>query len=86
MIPLCNHSGGNLLRVTFRIPSYINDGFSVPKQPTGLTRCLFTQKKSTTDLRPDSKCESDQGYCKFGGEKTTSAWNWWPQASVQGSG
>ena len=49
---MCNPSGGNLSdRVTFRIPSNINDGTPVRKQPTGLTR-LFTQKRSTTGQIP----------------------------------
>ena len=45
-------------RVTFRIPSNINDGAPVRTRPTGLTRCLFTQKMSTTDLRSDSNADS----------------------------
>ena len=39
-------------RVTFRILPNISDGAPVRRQPTGLTRCLFIQKRSTTDLRP----------------------------------
>ena len=74
-----------LLRVTFRIPSNINNGAPVQKQPMGLTHCLFTQKRSTTDLRPDSKCGSNQRCCKFGGGRTASTWNWQPQAGVQES-
>ena len=31
-------------RVTFRIPSNINDGAPVQKQPTGLTRFVYTEK------------------------------------------
>ena len=46
-------------RVTFRIPSNINDGAPLRKQSTTLTCRLFLQKSSTTDLRPDSKCGSD---------------------------
>ena len=61
MIPQCNPSGGNLLlrQATFRIPSNINNGAPLQKQPTTLTRRLFQQKSSTTDLRPNSKCGSD---------------------------
>ena len=53
-------------RVTFRIPSNINDGAPLRKQPTTLTRRLFPQKKSPTDLRPDSKCGSDWRRCECG--------------------
>ena len=46
-------------RVTIRIPSNINNGAPLRKQPKALTRRLFLQKSSTTDLRPDSKCRSE---------------------------
>ena len=46
-------------RVTFRIPSNINDGAPLWKQSMDLTRWLFPQKSSTADLRPDFKCGSD---------------------------
>ena len=46
-------------RVTFRNPSTINDGAPLRKQSTGLTRSLFPQKSSTSDLRTDSKYGSD---------------------------
>ena len=52
-------------RVTFRIPSNINDGAPLRKQPTALTRRLF-QQKSSTDLRPDSKSEFDRKRCECG--------------------
>ena len=61
-IPLCNPLVVETFssdRVTFRIPSNINDGAPLRKQSTTLTRRLFLQKSSTTDLRPDSKCGSD---------------------------
>ena len=46
-------------RVTFRIPSNINDRAPLRKQPTGLTRWLFPQRSSTADLQLDSTCGSD---------------------------
>ena len=51
-------------RVTFRIPSKINDGAPMRKQPTALTRRMFPQESPTTDLRPDSKCGSDWRQCE----------------------
>ena len=53
-------------RVTFRIPSNINDGAPLEKQSTALTRRLFPQKSSSTDLQPDSKCGSDWRRCQCG--------------------
>ena len=53
-------------RVTFRMPSNINDGASLRKQPTALTHRLFPQKSFTTDLQPDSKCESNWRRCECG--------------------
>ena len=43
-------------RVTFRIPSNINDGAPVWKQPSGLTRCLLHRKGSpqTSDRIPNA--------------------------------
>ena len=43
-------------RVTFRIPSNINDGAPVRKQSTSLTHCLFTHKGSpqTSDRIPNA--------------------------------
>ena len=61
-IPLCNSSGGNLLR---QLPN-INDGGPLRKQPTSQTSWLFPQKNSTTDVRSDFKCRSDQRFCKSG--------------------
>ena len=54
-------------RVTFRNLSNINDVASLWKQAMGLTRWLFPQKSSTADLRLDSKCGSDSGWCKVRG-------------------
>ena len=42
-------------KVTFRIPSNINDNAPLRKQPTSLTRSLFPQKISTADVHSDSK-------------------------------
>ena len=46
-IPLCNPMVETLFsdRYTFRIPSNINDGILLRKQPTALTHRLFRQKK-----------------------------------------
>ena len=46
-------------KVTFRIPSNINDGAPLRKQPTASTCRVFPQKRSTTDLRLVSICGSD---------------------------
>ena len=43
-----------------------NDGSSLRKQPVALTRRLFLQESSTTDLRPDSKCGSAWRRCESG--------------------
>ena len=56
-IPLCNPMVETLFsdRYTFRIPSNINDGIPLRKQPTALTRRLFPQKKTpsqTSDRIP----------------------------------
>ena len=53
-------------RVTFRIPSNINDGTPLRKQLTALIGRLLLQKSSTTDPRSDSKCGSDWRCCKCG--------------------
>ena len=53
-------------KATFRIPSNINDGAPLRKQPTALTRRLFPQKNSTAGLRSDSKCGSDWRRCECG--------------------
>ena len=55
-ISLCNTSGGTFSdKVTFRIPSNINDKAPLRKQPISLTRSLFPQKISTADVQSDSK-------------------------------
>ena len=56
----------SLDRVTFRIPSNINDGAPLQKQPMALTCRLFPQKISTTDLQPVSICGSDWRRCECG--------------------
>ena len=53
-------------RLTFRIPSNINDGAPLRKQPMALTHRLFPQKSSTADLEPDSKCGSPWRRCECG--------------------
>ena len=53
-------------RVTFRIPSSINDGAPLRKKQTVLTHRLFPQKSSTADLRPGSKCKSHWRRCECG--------------------
>ena len=51
-------------RVTSRIWSNINDEAPLWKQPITLTRQLFPQESSTTDIRPDSKCGCDWIHCE----------------------
>ena len=49
----------SLHRVAFRAQSNINEGATLQKQPTALTRWLPRQKDPNTDLRPDSKYGSN---------------------------
>ena len=48
----------SLDRIAFRIPSNINRGIPLPKQPTALTHWLYPQENCNADFRPDSKLRS----------------------------